>query len=171
MKPYTSSLENLESNVYGLHFKVSNKQAAPFIDGADRRILCEINGIKKIHSSFMPLGNGDWYILVSKALAKELKIELGQEVSLIFEKDHSKYGMEVPEEFLEILHQDIQGSEYFHKLTPGKQRNLIYIVAKVKNSNSRINKGLAIMHHLKEMNGKLDFKILNETLKSFNKID
>ncbi|MBE62878.1 MAG: hypothetical protein CMB89_11005, partial [Flammeovirgaceae bacterium] len=64
--------------------------------------------------------------------------------------------------------QDKLASEFFHDLTPGKQRNLIYIISKVKNTDSRINKALAIIDHLTERNGKLDFKLLNEKIKEYN---
>lgn len=116
----------------------------------------------------MPLGNGDWYVLMNEKLAKKLDIQIGDNVTLEIEKDTSKYGMEIPEELEELLQQDPEGEQHFHSLTPGKQRNLIYIVGNVKNSNSRLNKALAIMHHLKEFEGKLDFKILNQTIKEFN---
>ena len=67
-----------------------------------------------------------------------------------------------------LLSQDLEGSDYFHKLTKGKQRSLIHIVGKVKNIDSQLAKGLAIMHHLKEAQGELDFKRLNVLIKEYN---
>ena len=109
-----------------------------------------------------------WYILVNQELQKKLQLEIGDSVTLDLARDESKYGMEMPVEFETILNQDKLASEYFHLLTPGKQRNLIYIVSKVKNTDSRINKALAIIDHLLETSGKLDFKQLNVRIKEYN---
>ncbi|MBK8517794.1 MAG: hypothetical protein IPL55_16360 [Saprospiraceae bacterium] len=59
---------------------------------------------------------------------------------------------------------------FFHALTPGKQRSLIYIVGKVKNTESKIRKSLAIADHLTSNKGKIDGKLLYEALKEYNKI-
>ena len=99
---------------------------------------------------------------------KKLKIKEGDAVSIVIDKDTSEYGVPMPDSFLALLSQDEQGSEYFHQLTPGKQRSLIYIVGKVKNIDSQINKGLAILNHLTETKGQLDFKRLNEKIKEYN---
>jgi hypothetical protein len=56
-------------------------------------------------------------------------------------------------------------------LTKGKQRGLIYIVTKVKNTNSRLNKSLAIIEHLKDVKGNLEYKMLNEKIKYYNNLD
>lgn len=110
-----------------------------------------------------------WYVLVNKELRNKLGINEGNTVEVLLEKDHTEFGHEVPEEFQVMMDQDEEGRSYFQSLTPGKKRALIYLVTKVKNSDSRIKKSLAIFHHLKEVKGKLDFKMLNETIKHFNK--
>jgi hypothetical protein len=69
-----------------------------------------------------------------------------------------------------VLAQDEEGARYFYALTKGKQRSLVYVVGKVKNVDSQIAKGLAIMHHLKEAQGKLDFKRLGEVIKEYNQL-
>jgi uncharacterized protein YdeI (YjbR/CyaY-like superfamily) len=73
--------------------------------------------------------------------------------------------MPMPEELEELLLQDPEGDMYFHELTPGKQRNLIYMVSKPKGVDTRIKKALVIVQHLKEVKGQLDFKMLNEAYK------
>ena len=67
-----------------------------------------------------------------------------------------------------LLEQDEEGSKYFHQLTPGKKRSLIYLVGSVKNIDSQLNKGLAILDHLKAEQGNLDFKKLNQLIKEYN---
>lgn len=155
------------ASVYSLHFPVPKDMADGFIDGENRRVICTINGQKSIPSGLMPCEEY-WFILVNQGLKKELGLEVGDQVSLKLEKDTSEYGMPMPEELMVLLDQDESGNEHFHKLTPGKQRNLIYIVNKVKNVDSRLHKALAIIDHLKEYSGKLDFKALNVKIKEYN---
>ena len=63
------------------------------------------------------------------------------------------------------MNQDELGNTLFHNLTPGKQRNLIYIVAKPKSQDIRIRKAIVIIEYLKSSGGTIDFKELNEALK------
>ena len=69
-----------------------------------------------------------------------------------------------------MLDQEETAKEIFESLTPGKQRTLIYIVLKVKNTDSRIRKALAIVEHLNESKGDLDFKRLNVLIKHYNNL-
>ena len=68
------------------------------------------------------------------------------------------------------MDQDEEGATYFKRLTPGKQRMMVYTVTKVKNPESKMKKALAIIHHLKLAKGKLDYKQLNELIKYYNKL-
>ncbi|MEZ4892245.1 MAG: YdeI/OmpD-associated family protein [Saprospiraceae bacterium] len=80
-------------------------------------------------------------------------------------KDTSEYGLPMPEEMAEVLAQDDEGDKLFHALTPGKIRTLLYIAGNVKSSEKRISRSIAIVEHLKETKGKIDFKMLNIKLK------
>ena len=167
VKTTLDKFTDTNSSVYQLHFPIPIDIANQFIEGDQRRVICTINDRVKISSGLMPFKEY-WYILVNKELQKKLQLEIGDSVTLELARDESKYGMEMPVEFETVLNQDKLASEYFHLLTPGKQRNLIYIVSKVKNTDSRINKALAIIDHLLETSGKLDFKQLNVRIKEYN---
>jgi len=69
-----------------------------------------------------------------------------------------------------MMEQEPEAKLVFDKLTPGKQRTLIYIVNKVKNPESRMKKAQAISHHLKVCQSNLDFKQLNELIKYYNNL-
>lgn len=165
---FTSGLKKFESNLWGHHVEIPAAIAEQFIDGTDRRVICVLNDAVTINSSIMSSGEV-FFILINKNLREKLALKIGSEIKIRLSKDHSTYGMPMPEEFATLLEQDETGSEYFHALTPGKQRALIYMVSKVKNFDSRLNKALAILFHLKEQQGKLDFKQLNLTIKAYNK--
>ncbi len=143
---------------------VPAEYAAPFLDG-DRRVICTLNDKIRLHSALMHDGKGDFFININKATRKELGVGNGDTVQITLEKDESKYGMEVPEELEEFLAQDPEFSDLFDKLTPGKQRRLIYLVAQPKMTDTRIRKALVIAEYLKETGGKLDYAELNEALK------
>lgn len=167
MKTFVAPLDKFNSDLWQYHIKVPLEIAEEFIAGNNRRVKCRFNDQEETSAALMPSKAG-WYILLNKQIRNKLGIVLGEEVSVSMEKDDSKYGREMPEELAVLLEQDEEGKHFFDSLTMGKQRSLVYIVDKVKNTNSRLNKALAIVHHLKEVQGKLDFKQLNETIKEYN---
>lgn len=132
----------------------------------DKRVLCGINGLSKIHAALLSNGAGDYFIMVNKEIRKKLKIETGDTLSITIEKDTSTYGMAVPEAFTELCHQDPEGNDSFHALTPGKQRNLLHLMGKPKSEQKQLEKVLIIFDYLKSVNGELDFKELNEAFKN-----
>jgi len=162
-----TKLQKFDSNLWGYHFPIPTVMAEQFIDGNNRRVICTIDKDFKFQCALMPSKDG-YFILINKELVKKLNLVDDQEVSLILEKDHSEFGHEVPESFQVLLEQDQEGKTYFEQLTMGKQRSLIYIVKKVKNIDSQVNKGMAILDHLKMAKGQLDFKKLNELIKDYN---
>lgn len=156
-----------ESDLWSYYVAIPKSIGDQFIEGDDRRVICTIGNGAPIHSALMP--KGDVYsIYVKKEFMKKYGLNEGDEVEVHLEKDRSEYGMPIPESFMVLLDQDAEGSNYFHQLTKGKQRTLIHLVGKVKNIDSQLAKGLAIMHHLKEAQGDLDFKRLNVLIKEYN---
>ena len=170
MKVYKSTLEKFDSVLWGHHFKVSDEIAKPFIEGNDRRVICSINNTLDFPCALMPSGEGGFFINMNKENRKKLKIGVGDKVTFSLKKDKSEYGLPMPEELGELLKIDDEASEYFHALTPGKQRSLLYLIGKPKSSATRLNKALGITEFLKYNKGELDFKLMNAFLKDFNRI-
>lgn len=166
--PFKTTIENIYSSVWYFGIIVSKSKAAPYID-KDRRVLCSINEADAFQCALMPDGKGDYFININKERRKILKLEEGQEVLISLKKDKSKYGIPIPEEMEELLLQDEEGEAYFHALTLGKQRSLLYIIGKPKNSDTRLRKALVILDYLKATKGKLDFKKLNQAFKLSNR--
>ena len=98
-------------------------------------------------------------------------MQVGSKVQVSLQPDESKYGMPMPEEMDELLKIDDEANQYFHALTKGKQRSLLYIIGKPKNSDTRLNKAIVVTEHLKRWNGKLDFAILNQEFKDYKNFD
>jgi uncharacterized protein YdeI (YjbR/CyaY-like superfamily) len=95
-----------------------------------------------------------------------LKLKEGSTIRVHLEKDKSEFGLPFPAELEEVLAQDMAGKDYFFKLTPGRQRNIIYGVSQVKNTDLRIRRAMIMVEHLKKNKGKIDFRQLNAELKS-----
>jgi hypothetical protein len=128
-------------------------------------VVCTLNHTITFQAALMPLKGGDYFINVNKKTRDTLKLQEGSEVHVSLIKDESEYGLPVPEEFVELLKQDIEGSDRFHALTPGKQRTLLYIIAKPKASDLRIRNGMVILEHLKRTKGEIHYKELNLEMK------
>jgi hypothetical protein len=167
MISFVTTLEQLDYNIWSYHFPVNTEITNQIIADGNRRVVCTINDKITIHSALMPLDGGS-YILVNKKVRTQLNINEGDKVRVSLEKDISEYGIPMPDSFRVLLDQDEIGNEYFHALTPGKQRGLIYVVGKVKSLDSQLNKGLAILDHLTEFKGALDYKALNAKIKEYN---
>lgn len=163
-----AQLQDMDSNMWGYHFRIPQKVEKKFVEGNDRRVICTFNGEIKHHCAIMPSPEGA-FVMLNKALVKKLKLQTGDYATLEIEKDTSKYGMPIAEEFELVIFGDEEVAHYFEQLTPGKQRNLIHLVNKIKSSDIKINRSMAIATHLKETKGEIEFKLLNETIKEFNR--
>lgn len=132
------------------------------------RIEVNINGQGSIFSGMMPDGQGNFFITVSKEVRKRFQLEEGEEAELVITPDDSDYGMPVPEEVVELWAVDEDAQRVFHLLTPGKQRSLLYLIAKPKGADTRVKKCIQIHEYLKSVNGKLDYKDMNAYMKADN---
>ena len=163
---FNGKLEKHENHLYAYHVKIPHEMAQTIRKLKIPRLMCSLNGGEAFHASLIPEGDNHYFIKVNQQLRKRSSLEIGSDVLVQLTEDQSKYGLPIPEEFTEILNQDPEGERLFHNLTPGKQRSLLYIIGKPKSSDKKIEKGIIVINHLKEQQGKLDFKQLHEDLKS-----
>ena len=166
LESFKGKVVNLKSSVWGHAVQVPDDILVFYKKKEVARFIATINKSTAIHCAFIPNGKGSAYILLNKEIRKEHKIAVDDEVSITVKPDESKYGMHLPEELEELFYQDPEGSEVFHKLTPGKQRSLLFIVGKPKSSKSRLKKALTIIEYLKHTGGQIDYKELNEAFKN-----
>lgn len=162
---FQSTIIKDESVLYSLHFLVPDEIVQTIKSDGHKRLRVSVNKEDAIAAALLSKGNGVYAIKLNKGLLKKWKLQLGDSVDVVAVPDESKYGMDLPEEFAAIWEVDQQGSDYFHALTPGKQRTLLHLVAKVKSPDIRAKKAMIIMEYLNLNEGKLDFKALNEAMK------
>lgn len=142
--------------------EILNRERNPF------RVLVTINGQGQIPAGLLPDGKGDFFITVGKSVRQRFALSLGDEVHLLIVADQSEYGMPLPPEMAELWSIDEEARRVFHRLTPGKQRSLLYQVSKPKREATRVKKAVQISNYLKEVNGELDYKALNAWIKADN---
>ena len=163
---FNALLEISTNKLWGAHFAVPEFVFKALAEGEDRRVICVLNEKITYQCAMLPRGDGSYLITVNKKLRDQLKLKPGSQFAVSLSKDHSEYGLPMPEEFAEVLAQDAEGNKLFQALSPGKIRTLLYIVGNVKNSDKRIDRALAIVEHLKLNEGKIDYKTLNITIAS-----
>lgn len=134
----------------------------------EKRIICTLNSNIIFHCAMIP-NKTFHYLMLNQEICKKNNFQFNDCINVEILPDNSKYGMEVCEEFEEILATDDDGNFWFEKLTNGKKRSLLYMINKIKNSQTRIEKTFVILDHLKRNKGTLDFKLLNEDFKNYNR--
>ena len=162
---FTSILGRFNSNLWAYHILVPEAVSRIFLDARVTRVVCTLNGSLTFQCALMPKGEGVYFINVNKEIRDSLKLKEGMQVQASLVKDESTYGLPMPEELQELLALDEEGDRLFHALTPGKQRNLLYIAGQPKTSDKRIARAIVVIDHLKANGGKIDFKRLYQDLK------
>ena len=82
--------------------------AEKYIDGNNRRIKCTFSDQSTIQTALMPSADY-WFILANAALRAGLNLSVGDEVTISIEKDHTDYGMEMPESWCVFFVKDFGG--------------------------------------------------------------
>lgn len=162
---FKSILIKNTNHLYPLQYYVPNEIVTTLKDKKIKRLKVVINENEAFAGSLIPGGKKNYFLKVNNDQVTKMGLAIGKEASISISADTSEYGMPLPEEFSAIWEVDDEAHKHFHALTPGKQRNLIYIVNKVKSLEIRARKATVIMEHLVINEGKLDFKMLNEALK------
>ncbi len=170
MIEFTARLDKIDSDLWQYLFRVEKETAEQFIEGDNRRIVCTINGKVKFHAALLHDGLGGYLVLLNQERRTILGLRQGDTFSVVLEKDSSQYGMPMSDEFREVLNQSPEANAIFHALTPGKKRTLIHLCDNVKSSDIKIKRAAVVSNHLFEQQGKIDFKLLNEEMKTANKV-
>ncbi|MDQ3016944.1 MAG: YdeI/OmpD-associated family protein [Bacteroidota bacterium] len=162
---FTGRLENFNTRLWTYHVKVPKTIALFYLDQGDIRVVATLNNSLTFQCAIMPAGEEVYFINLNKKIRDQLKLQEGSNIEVSLKKDESEYGLPFPDEFKELLAQDSAGNKLFLALTPGKQRNLLYAVGMVKNSDMRIHRSMIILDHLKKNKGKIDFRELNQEMR------
>jgi len=147
----------MESQVFevlvnGMHsITIPNGIALPFIEKGHSRVKVKATfgamtiefyaALRKYH--------GHYTMMFSKNKQKELGLLPNDYFQLQLFEDTSKYGVEVPEEFEAVMLSDYDAFQIFESFTKGKQRGIIYMITRFKDSQKKIDKMLVLCENLK----------------------
>ena len=165
-KEFRTILQKFDSSLWHYHLAVPEVVGKTFIRQDNRRVICTLNGKVSFQCALMPKGDGSFFINVNKRIRKQLGLEEGMEVIAGLRNDDSAYGLPMPEELEELMKQDGEGEKLFHALTPGKQRTLLYIIGSPKGGATRLRRAVAVINHLKNNDGKINYKALNTDIRN-----
>lgn len=132
-----------------------------------KRIICRLNNKMTFHCGMIPKKSFQ-YIMLSRERIKTLNLGKNDEISVEVVPDKSEFSFEISEELQEVLFSDPDGNSLFKKLTSGKQRSIIYLISKTKNTQLRIEKSFVLLEHLKRNKGKFDPIVYQEDCRVFN---
>lgn len=167
MKPvrFRSKVEITDSDPPWHILRVPRAKVADFgFKGNLRRVVCTLNETETFNCSLFP-SKGDYFITLNKKLRDKLSLALGSTVTIQLEKDESKYGMPMPQEFAEVLRQDAEGERLFNALSPGDQRLMLKLIVFVKDIDRRIIRALTGIELLKRFDGVFDYAAQHMAMK------
>ncbi|MDX1440316.1 MAG: YdeI/OmpD-associated family protein [Rubricoccaceae bacterium] len=117
-------------------------------DRGVRRVECTMNG-QEYRRAITGPRDGERYLLVSKAMMKEMEADYGDTVLIDLWPDPDPDRVELCEELVAVLDQDDEAAERFYGMTPGQQRGLNLHISGGKRSQTRINRALDIAYKLR----------------------
>ena len=145
--------EPFEISVTGSYYSLllPEDMILPFLEKNIKRVKARATFEDKVldfHAAIQKR-NGLHYMMFGKRYQKELGIFPNDYFQLQLFEDDSKYGVEMPEELDAVLLSDYDAFQIFEALTPGKQRGIIYMIIRYKNSQTRIDKSILLCENLK----------------------
>ena len=156
----------LFQNLIGGHIIVAPEIADALLKAKQSRVVCTINNEFTMQCALISKGDGQYYVMFTKANAKKIGVREGDMLHMQIAPDTSQYGIEMPEELAALLEMDDDFDALFHALTAGKQRTLIHAVSGVKNTDGRLNRALIISDYIKGGGTKIDQMTINELIRS-----
>ncbi|NER14127.1 hypothetical protein GWK08_11795 [Leptobacterium flavescens] len=138
--------------VHGMHaVLIPDKIVDPVLEaGHDRvKVRADFEGKSIEFHAALRKHNDQVRITFSKAKQKELGLFPNDEFRMQFFEDGSRYGVDMPEELEAVLQSDEGAFGIFEGFTAGKQRSIIYMISRYRNSQTRIDKSLLLCENLK----------------------
>jgi uncharacterized protein YdeI (YjbR/CyaY-like superfamily) len=117
--------------------------------GGNKRVVCKLNNTISVHAAVMKTKEGMYYLMISAANLKKLKVKAGSTVKADIAIDTSELQFNIPEEFAEVIATDPAAKKIFDSLTPGNKRGLIALVNMVKSTDKKIERALKIATKIK----------------------
>lgn len=145
LKSYIES----EPNGYAPQIFCEYDIAKDFIENHSKRVVIIGPDKKPLHRALQVRKDGYALIMLSRAVLKSWRYEIGDLVEVELLPDTSEFGMAFPEEFQIVLEQDPEATEAFRSRKPGKQRGVLHYIDSGKTETTRIKRALEMADRLK----------------------
>ena len=141
MFPSLQPIQQLEARKGGyFYFEIP----AAFVETLSRqrktRLICTLDQQLTYPCGLNHLGNGDYFIILSKSNLKQLEKSLGSLVELSLVEDPNPLGVEIPKILQVLLEQDTMLERKFEALTDGKKRGIIHQINRIKSIDLQISR-------------------------------
>ena len=130
---------------------IPERHALPFIEKGQGRVKVQVNFEGKtlnFHAALQKY-QGQFVMTFGRRYQKELGVFPNDYFEMQLFEDTSRYGVEMPEELEVVLQGDPEAFKIFESFTEGKIRSLIYVIARYKNSQTKIDKSIILAENLK----------------------
>ncbi|MBB3697637.1 YdeI/OmpD-associated family protein [Flammeovirga yaeyamensis] len=104
------------------------------------RLICTLDNKLTIRCGLNHLGDGHFYIILSKKNLELIHKKLGDTVHLHIKEDPDPLGVDIPKVLEILLEQDEVIKQKFNQLTLGKRRSIIYQINRIKNIDKQIER-------------------------------
>lgn len=141
----------LGNNGYSGAILIPEDVAAQLVSSNIKRVVATVSSLKKELTMYAAISrkHGIIQMMFSKANQKLLQVTQGDALTVYMHEDTSKYQAPMTEELEAVLHSDYEAYKIFESLLPGKQRNIIFMVYRVTDSQKRVDIALNAMENLK----------------------
>jgi hypothetical protein len=149
---FLAHLEHVDGPMVHHTIIIPEEVAEQFVTGKGSvRILCKIGDKPEFPCALIPR-HGRHVVIASLKLIKENNLFLGSTFQMTISTDPGN-GLDLPEEFSEVLAQDEFAYQAFLALKDGGKRGYIYYIRQAKSIETRIKRSFEIAEKLKS--GKL----------------
>ena len=120
--------------------------------GKKSRFICTVKESVSFQCGLSHLGNGNFFIILSKDRRTKAQIALGDTVPFVLQLDPNPLGAEIPESLEVLLNQDEDLKEIWDTLTDGKKRSVIHAVSRIKSIDLQISRSIEFIQQLHRPN-------------------
>lgn len=109
------------------------------------RFLCTLEDRLTFQCGLNHLGDGNFFIILSGSNLAYVQKKLGDEIHFELNEDPNPLGVDMPEVLEVVIEQDEHLKTIFESLTPGKKRNIIHQISRIKDIDKQIQKSTKLI--------------------------
>lgn len=142
----TQILQQLEAQRGGYCYSVIPAvEVMTWTKAKKTRLICKLADTLDFQCGLNPLGNGDFFIIISQKNVTKAGLVLGRAFTFSVREDPNPLGVALPESLQVLLDQDHRLSKKYESLTDGKKRAIIHQINRIKNMDLQIQRAQELL--------------------------